>query len=383
MTAENQMNILRQFTRLTSAAYCVQCRLRRLQRRACGPQLVTGRKRKCRSFFNAHRSPNSSAFTLVELLVVISILGVLLAIFIPAMMSARESARRAACAKNLSQVGIALSCYSNCHHDALPIGARTSLGFGVSWWADLLPHLEEEALYEQLNLSVSNAGNPSFATANGQAADGLVLNFMRCPSSAIPETISVAPFQICLPSYVGIAGSVDDDALKEPRVTPCCSPTPNGQISAGGIFTTNRAICLRSVKDGTSKTICVGEESDFALDTFGRQRNIDPGYPLGWLIGTSGVGTAPDFLLRPGSTLPAPSAWNITTIKYLPNTRTFELPGVKDNPRGPNNPLSSRHPGGVLVLALDGSAHFVTDTIDLLLLRRMIATRDDGRTAGF
>jgi hypothetical protein len=91
---------------------------------------------------------------------------------------------------------------------------------------------------------------------------------------------------------------------------------------------------------------------------------------------------APDFLLRLGSTLPAPSAWNITTIRYLPNIRTFELPGVKDNPRGPNNPLSSRHAGGVLVLALDGSAHFITDTIDLLLLRQL-ATRDDGRTAGF
>ena len=383
------MNTRPQFTRLAPAADRLrfrrpnsEIRLRSRERPDCTARLTTGRKRTCRPFFIAHRSPNSPAFTLVELLVVIAILGVLLAIFMPAMNSARESARRAACAKNLSQVGIALGCYSNNHHDVLPIGARASLGFGVSWWADLLPHLQEEPLHQQLNLYVSNAGDPSLAVTNGQAADGLVLNFMRCPSSPIPETISVAPFQICLPSYVGIAGSVNDDALKEPRVTPCCSPTPTGQISAGGIFTTNRAICLRSVKDGTSKTICVGEESDFAVDTFGRQRNIDPGYPFGWLIGTSGVGTAPDFLLRPGATLPAPSAWNITTIRYLPNTRSFELPGVKDYPRGPNNPLSSRHPGGVLALALDGSAHFITDTIDLLLLRQL-ATRDDSRAAGF
>ena len=319
-------------------------------------------------------------FTLIELMIVIAIISILIALLLPAVQAAREAARRVGCGNNLEQIGMALHSYEIAH-TALPIGSSTELGFGTSWWPRLLPQLEESALYQQLNLRISNAGYPALATVNGQAANGVILATMRCPSSAIPPTIAVEPFQICLPSYVGIAGTTNDPGLFEARVTPCCSPTPTGQISAGGVFVTNSAIRRRQVLDGISKTICVGEESDFAVDTLGRLRNIDAGYPIGWLVGTTGLGTPPNYRDSWNSTQPAPSAWNITTIKYLPNTRTFELPGVKDNPRGPNNPLSSRHPGGVLVLLLDGSAHFINDTMDLLLLRQL-ATRDDGSTAG-
>ena len=348
-------------TTLQLALFCEPLPYRRFCRRLFGPR---------------HRR----AFTLIELLVVIAVIGILIAILLPAVQSTREAARQARCENNLKQIGLAIQSFESSHR-CLPVGSRANLGFGACWWADLLPFLDEAALYQQLNLQISNAGNPALAPVNGQAANGVVMDPMRCPSSTIPLEMAVDVFQICLPSYVGIAGTTNDAGLDEHRVSPCCSPGLDGQISAGGIFVTNRAIRLCGVTDGISKTICVGEESDFAVDTLGRQRNIDGGYPLGWLVGTTGTGTPPEYKNGPNSALPAPSAWNITTIKYLPNTRTFELPGVKDNPRGPNNPLSSRHPGGVLVLLLDGSAHFITDTMDLLLLREL-STRDDGSSAG-
>ncbi len=200
---------------------------------------------------------------------------------------------------------------------------------------------------------------------------------MRCPSST---------FQPILPWTCIKSACLLTSELREPPMMPGC-PSPElafvarrammAKFPAGGIFVTNRAIRLCGVTDGISKTICVGEESDFAVDSLGRQRNIDAGYPIGWLVGTNSAGTPPNYQNSSNPALPAPSAWNITTIKYLPNTRTFELPGVKDNPRGPNNPLSSQHAGGVHVLFLDGSAHFITDTMDLLMLREL-STRDDG-----
>jgi type II secretory pathway pseudopilin PulG len=319
------------------------------------------------------------AFTLVELLVVIATIGLLLAILLPAVQSTRESARRVSCENNLKQIGLAVHSFESSHR-ALPIGSRSNMGFGTCWWVNLLPNLEETSLYQQLNLQMPNAGEPTLAPANAQVVNGVILPAMRCPSSNIQPFIAADIYKICLPSYVGIAGTTNDAGLNEPRINACCSPYNDGQISGGGIFITNSAIRLCQVRDGISKTICVGEESDFAVDSLGRQRNIDAGYPMGWLVGTNSEGTPPNYQNSLNPALPAPSAWNITTIKYLPNTRTFELPGVKDNPRGPNNPLSSLHQGGVHVLFLDDSVHFINDTIDLLMLRKL-ATRDDGSEA--
>jgi prepilin-type N-terminal cleavage/methylation domain-containing protein len=321
-----------------------------------------------------------SGFSLVELLVVIAVIGLLVAILLPAVQAARESARRTTCQKNLRQIGLALHNFESAQK-RLPVGAKYMLGFGTSWLVDLLPFVEENGLYQQLNLRIANAGYPTLSPDNGTAADGVILSVLRCPSSPIPNTWKVMPnYRICLPSYVGIAGSINDAQFPELRTSLCCTPAMDGQISAGGVLFPNRAIKLSNVTDGTSRTLCVGEQSAFAIDNLARLRNIDGGYPLGWMTGTNGVGTPPSFVNGVPSSAtppPAPSAWNITTIRYAPNTSTFELPGVKDNPRGPNNPLMSAHTGGVFGLRLDGSVHFIANEIDLISLRRE-ATRDDG-----
>jgi prepilin-type N-terminal cleavage/methylation domain-containing protein len=65
-----------------------------------------------------------SAFTLVELLVVIGIVAVLMAILIPALGSARASARKIACMSNLRQIGVAVHVYANDNHGNIPFGPK-------------------------------------------------------------------------------------------------------------------------------------------------------------------------------------------------------------------------------------------------------------------
>src|SRR6186997_1376717 len=96
------------------------------------------------------------AFTLVELLVVIAIIGVLVALLLPAVQSARESARRMQCSNNLRQVSIAVHSY----HDAiqyLPPASTNSNLSGSSAFAAILPHIEQSNAYTLYDFSKGNS----------------------------------------------------------------------------------------------------------------------------------------------------------------------------------------------------------------------------------
>ena len=164
--------------------------------------------------------------------------------------------------------------------------------------------------------------------------------------------------------------ATNDDGFPEQRISICCNPWNDGQISAGGVLITNRAVRMREVTDGLSNTLAVGECSDLAVDSrTGVSHRIDGGFPQSWLTGTSAVGTPPTY-----QAVNPPPAWNITTIRYPPNMTDYSQPGIEDN-RGANNPLVAAHRGGVNGLNLDGSVHFLCDEIDLSTLKQL-ATRD-------
>jgi len=341
----------------------------------CGHWVGRHTRRRGQKLEGAPRSARVG-FTLVELLVVLAIVGVLIALLLPSIQAAREAGRRGACQNNLRQVGVALESFEGMHK-RYPVGARRNLAWpstlatiGTSWWVEILPQLEESTLAARLDVSGPHAGWVSSHPQNGQVVDEVLIGVMHCPSSPLPQFYHVGTVSVGTPSYVGISGATNDPEFPETRVNVCCSPALGGEIAAGGMLIPNAAVERRTVTDGASHTLLVGEASDYCFTKTGIPFRVDGGFPGGWLAGTLAEGTPPNY--DPSRT---PIAVNITTIRYPVNTRDFELPGIDDG-RGANNPLLSAHPGGAVALFADGSVHFLADDTQVLALKRL-ATRDD------
>ena len=131
-----------------------------------------------------HHHFRTRGFTLVELLVVIAIIGVLVALLLPAVQSARESARRASCANNLHQIGVALQSFHNDHKKLPP--SRYFNGY-PTWFAIILPYVEEQNLGHLWRLD-----EPFYANVN-KAARETSVGIFRCPSRGGPDLVRRQP----------------------------------------------------------------------------------------------------------------------------------------------------------------------------------------------
>ena len=307
-------------------------------------------------------------FTIVELLVVVAIIGGLVALLLPAIQAVRDAARGSQCRNNLKQIGLSLLDYEAAQR-TLPMGASQSGVAGHSWFVEILGGLEQPVVYAKFDRHGAGNGYALAHFRNGRLVDGLVIPSLLCPTSSLDPLLGVGQFRLMMPSYVGISGAVPlSEHFDEPRVNDCCSPTMDGKIAAGGVLIANALVRLSEVTDGTSFTMAAGEASDSAVHDGGVHFRIDGGHRPGWIMGTSGKGTPPHF----HDGVPT---WNLTTIRYAPNTRRYLLPGVETD-HGANNPLLSAHAGGVNALMVDGSVELISDQIDVLLLSRL-GTRDD------
>ncbi len=88
-----------------------------------------------------------AAFTLVELLVVITIIGILIALLLPAVQAARNAARRTQNSNNLKQIGLALQMYHQGNKMYPPLRIKMDQ-YAVSWSFRLLPYMEQQAVFD-------------------------------------------------------------------------------------------------------------------------------------------------------------------------------------------------------------------------------------------
>lgn len=327
-------------------------------------------------------------FTLVELLVVIAIIGILVGLLLPAVQAAREAARRMQCQNNLKQIGLALHNYESTYQKfpAGGYGTHLNLDTGFSWIISILPYCEQSNIYNQLNFVGPGVGwvgpRNSVGWQNGMVINNVTVPFLICPSGTAPQfnTFSGPGITVMRPQYVGISGAADGNGfLNAPgRVKGCCtqSGTATGVISSGGILTPVRNRRLGECTDGTTNTIIVGEISSLGRDLVGTPLALN-GF-LGFQAGSLSNVAVEDWPVASGL---LHRVLNLTTVQYPPNSnRSIANPGVNPN-MGSNNPLLSEHTGGTQAARADGSVQFMSQNMDLRLLR-LVATRDDGQVVG-
>lgn len=133
--------------------------------------------------------PLSRAFTLIEILVVVGIIGLLLGLILPAVQAARETARRVQCMSNLRQIGIGMHTYESTHH-MFPTGAladRHGIGTNsLSPLTFLLQDVDEQPLYNSINMSFATVEDLDFPTVENHTARNTRVALFLCPSDGEP-----------------------------------------------------------------------------------------------------------------------------------------------------------------------------------------------------
>ncbi len=345
------------------------------------------------------RGPTKHAFTLVELLVVVTIIGVLIALLLPAVQMAREAARRAQCGNHIKQIGLALHNYAT-HYAAFPPGAiladyptngtadydswseatsSVSGRHGTSWLLQILPFMERQALYDQWDFTKSVIGNQAVAATD-------IANFF-CPTRRPGTRLADQP--VMFPRWAGrgpgngwLHGGNDygaclgaQNAYSNPSnshpAREFCGPAyvydvppsgaaPKGQtICLRGIFVPNVSTTLAEINDGLSNTIAVAE-----------------------LPRKQWVGTAPDVYWGPCHT--QVDGWAIAGPNTLFDTAKAGEGTDKGQPGGFNTDYfesaGSEHSGGAQFGMADGSVHFISDTINSIVYANL-GSMADGQLA--
>jgi prepilin-type N-terminal cleavage/methylation domain-containing protein/prepilin-type processing-associated H-X9-DG protein len=342
------------------------------------------------------RGLSHHGFTLVELLVVIAIIGILIALLLPAVQQAREAARRIQCVSNIKQVALAVQNYEASNKKlpaagtyADPLSAmyfdvylRIDLksGTNYSWLVEILPHLEEQALYDQFDFKRKVTQNPSHPQA---AQPAMLLCASDDSRGRFFETVESEK----TPGQSIRFGKTNYAAYSNPFHV-------DSFFYSGAIWLYGRK--LDQVIDGTSSTLAFSEirtrdhvadqrgawalpwcgstllSFDFHPEAYGMKDELrkeeDPpqGYkPYKLSLGLTQYpnGPNPDVLYE----CPDPAS---AQFDRMPCNTEWTVPGyMSAAPR-------SQHPGGVNGAFLDGHVGFIPNDIDEYVMLWMTSAND-------
>jgi prepilin-type N-terminal cleavage/methylation domain-containing protein/prepilin-type processing-associated H-X9-DG protein len=325
------------------------------------------------------RSPRRrQAFTLIELLVVIAIIGILVGLLLPAVQKVREAAAKMSCTNNLKQIGLALHNY----HDTylkFPAGyvdsnsSTTStpdndLGPGWGWGAYILPYIEQDNVYRQINFS-----QPIGVGANAPMSQQTIKMY-QCPSDGYQQSFTVWPTSVVVAhgNYVGCNGWVEcfgnaggnyNPSLDGGSAEDGDGANSGTGLAGDGLFYRNSKNRFADVTDGLSNTVIVGERC--AAHS-----------PATWTGAVTG-GRCPAWMCTTPWTTPytaqasAPNTGNGTAYDnadydealVLGHGNLTHLPNA-DSPFFDPDTFWSMHTGGANFLFGDGSVHFLSSGIN-------------------
>jgi prepilin-type N-terminal cleavage/methylation domain-containing protein/prepilin-type processing-associated H-X9-DG protein len=338
---------------------------------------------------------NRTGFTLIELLTVISIIGMLVALLLPAVQSARESARRSQCANNLKQLGLSVFEYEN-KFKTLPTSDRPpglKTAPRISGLIKLLPYLGKEARLEAYdftkgwfdntgpdggNLALTSEPVPVYQCPSSPMAarkDGAPEDNPWVPKVAVTDYSPIIGVDYRLgppghkpaPGLDGQLGLVNAETVTYSKATP---PIPNS-----GLLRKNETARLADARDGTGVTILYAES---AGRPYLYRKTSAVGYDLtkhrvnggGW------ARPASDFSLdgssADGSSLPGPCAINCTNGDEAAE-KPFPLPHYDVHGTGE---VFSFHSGGANFVFADGAVRLLDAAIEIREFAKLVARND-------
>jgi prepilin-type processing-associated H-X9-DG protein len=294
-------------------------------------------------------------------LVVIAIIGILVALLLPAVQAAREAARRLQCQNNLKQLGLALQNYGTAFGQ-LPIGTLNSPDTSPwqrprgTYFPHLLPYLEQQNVYDRIDFKAVGGSNTYWdQTPNSQGLASpcaQVVPSMLCPSDSGKRQITIVSGGIYAGgNYLGFFGDRDYRGL--------LGPTPTNVRAA---FAMNLAATWSDFRDGTSNTMVMGEYLRGMNSGPNAQRDFRGGV---WF-------DQPGYSQLFTRNTPNSSAADQIYGGYCNHLPTQNLPCTDSDNNGSDFACArSRHGGGVGVVFADGSVHFISDSIDLTTWRSL------------